>query len=269
MSHFSSDWLALREPYDAAARNPNVLAAVLAAFHGQESIAVVDMACGTGATLRAIGARLPSRQRWLMVDNDLGLLGVAAGLARPPDTIVTARPVDLVRDLELALDGPLDLITASALLDLVSEEWLERLLVEAATRRLPLYAALSYDGRVVLDPADALDGAIIGAINRHQCSDKGFGPALGPDAGRAAARMARRIGYSVVEGHSDWQLDAHDTAIQTHVLRGFAQAAGERDGLDERRIAGWLERRMERLAAGASRMRIGHVDLVALPIPIL
>ena len=74
----------------------------------------------------------------------------AATLGRPPDVTVAARAIDLVRDLELALDGPVDLITTSALLDLVSEDWLERLVVEAAARRLPVYAALSYDGRVVV-----------------------------------------------------------------------------------------------------------------------
>jgi hypothetical protein len=41
----------------------------------------------------------------------------------------------------------LDLITTSALLDLVSADWLERLTVEAAARRLPIYAALTYQGR--------------------------------------------------------------------------------------------------------------------------
>ena len=66
---------------------------------------------------------------------------------------MTARPIDLTRDLELALDGPLDLVATSALLDLVSQEWLDRLVVEAAARRLPVYAALTYNGHIDLDPA--------------------------------------------------------------------------------------------------------------------
>jgi hypothetical protein len=81
MSGFTAQWLTLREPYDRAARNPTVLDAVAAAFRGQSAISVVDLACGTGATLRAIGDRLPTRQNWRLVDNDLGLLAAAAGLA--------------------------------------------------------------------------------------------------------------------------------------------------------------------------------------------
>ena len=40
---FSADWLALREPYDLAARNPAVLDEVVSAFMGQSSISVVDL----------------------------------------------------------------------------------------------------------------------------------------------------------------------------------------------------------------------------------
>ena len=85
MSGFSAQWLALREPYDRAARNITVIEAMLAAFRGQSSISVVDLACGTGSTLRAIGPRLPVRQNWRLVDNDLGLLAQASTLGRPPE----------------------------------------------------------------------------------------------------------------------------------------------------------------------------------------
>ena len=48
----------------------------------------------------------------------------------PEDVTVSAVALDLTRDLEAALEGPIDLVTASALLDLVSKTWLERLAVE-------------------------------------------------------------------------------------------------------------------------------------------
>ncbi len=157
MSGFSARWLALREPYDLAARNATVLDAVAGAFLDQTAISVVDLACGTGSTLRAVGPRLPPRQNWRLVDNNLSLLAQVAKPPGLPQLSLITRPVDLARDLELALDGPLDLVTASALLDLVSAEWLDRLIIEAAARRLPVYAALSYDGRTVTDPAAVFD----------------------------------------------------------------------------------------------------------------
>jgi hypothetical protein len=203
MSGFSAEWLALREPYDLAARNPVVLEAVAASFREQPALSIVDLACGTGASLRALRTHLPPRQSWRLVDNDLGLLAKASAAGRAPNVSVAGMPVDLVRDLELALDGPLHLVTTSALLDLVSLEWLDRLVTETAARRLPVYAALSYDGRVSAEPRAALDAEIVAGFNLHQHTDKGFGPALGPNAATSAATQFADLGYSVVQGRAD------------------------------------------------------------------
>jgi len=268
MTGFTAEWLALREPYDKAARNPVVIEAMRKAFHGQSAISVVDLACGAGATLRAIGELLPPRQNWRQVDNDLGLLAKAAALGRPPLVVVAARTLDLSRDLELALDGPLDLVTATALLDLVSADWLELLAVEAAARRLPVYAAVTYDGRVTLEPGEPHDAEIVEALNRHQRGNKGFGEALGPEAAAYAVDRFERIGYSVVQGQSDWVLGPDDRTMQNEVISGFAHAAQELNELPEQRVTQWLEHRRDLIAAGQSSLRVGHLDFFALPMPI-
>jgi SAM-dependent methyltransferase len=270
MSGFSVEWLARREPYDRRARNATVLDAMVRAFSGWPSLSVVDLGCGTGSTLRAISAQLSPRQNWRLVDNSLSLLARAAMLSRPPALNVTATPVDLARDLEAALDGPVDLVTTSALLDLVSEDWLGRLVVEAAARRLPVYAALSYDGRMTFDPVDELDRRITHAVNTHQRTDKGFGPALGPDAAEQAIVRFHQVGYTVVQGLSDWEFGADDEAIQSDVLLGWAAAAEDlgrqgRGELSPDQIAGWLARRRNLVKLRRSRIRVGHVDLFASP----
>jgi hypothetical protein len=265
---FSTDWLKLREPFDRRARNSVVLDAVAAWAADRQSVAVVDLACGLGSTLRAITGRLPARQSWRLVDNDLSLLARTAGLSRPPELTVTSTPVDLARDLEAALDGPIELITTSALLDLVSQAWLERLVTETATRRLPIYAALSYDGLATIEPADGLDSAVIESVNRHQRRDKGFGPALGPEAAATAPSRFDAIGYQVAQGSSDWVFGPRDVEIQTDVLTGWAAAAREVGEISIGDIIGWLARRRDHIAAGRSAMRVGHVDFFACPIAI-
>lgn len=262
MSGFPADWLARREPHDRRARNPDVLAAVGKHLAALPAVSVVDLACGTGATLRAIGERLPPRQTWRLVDNDLSLLARVPQAVAPETTIRTI-PVDLVHDLEAALDGPVDLVTTSAFLDLVSAPWLERLVTEIAARQLPFYAALSYDGRVTLDPADPADATVFAAFNRHQRTDKGFGPALGPDAVGAATALFARIGYAVVEGRADWDLGPADS-LQSTILAGLA-AAALAVGSPAAEIEGWVRRRQQLLTEGRSRLMVGHVDLFASP----
>ena len=159
----------------------------------------------------------------------------------------------------------LDLVTTSALLDLVSAEWIERLAVEAAARRLPVYAALTYQGRATLDPAEPFDLEMLAAVNRHQRGDKGFGPALGPEAGLRAVRGFERVGYKVLPGSSDWDFGPDDREIQRQVLTGWADAATELGDLPPAAIAAWLARRRELVTAGRSSMRVGHVDFFATP----
>ncbi len=265
MSGFSADWLALREPYDARARNPAVLDAVIASLKHYPSVRIVDLACGTGSTLRALAPRLPAQQNWRLIDNDLGLLARATAMARPATVSIAAITLDLNRDLEAALDGPVDLVTASALFDLVSEDWLNRLVVEIAARAIPVYVALSYDGRIKIDPADPFDDAIMAAINAHQRSDKGFGPALGPAAASFAIARFEKLGYSVVHGQSDWVIGPDGKAMQIDILAGWASAARELGDLPLADTVEWLTRRRDAVNAERSSIRVGHVDVFAKP----
>ena len=152
----------------------------------------------------------------------------------------------------------------SALLDLVSAAWLDRLVAAMVRLACPLYAALTYDGEVAMTPATRHDATVIAAVNRHQLTDKGFGPALGPGAARTAPDRFRRNGFAVVEGRSDWSFGNGDHDIQLEMLAGWAEAAGEigiaRSMLDE-----WLGERRDHVAAGRSQMRVGHVDFFARP----
>jgi hypothetical protein len=151
------------------------------------------------------------------------------------------------------------------LLDLVSAEWLERLAVETAARRLALYAALTYNGRATLEPAEPFDLEMLAAVNRHQRRNKGFGDALGPEAPQRAVRSFERVGYEVRTGSSDWEFGPDDGAIQSEVLAGWAGAAEELGDLPRAQIAAWLARRRDLIAAGRASLRVGHVDIFATP----
>jgi hypothetical protein len=265
MSRFTADWLALRERHDLAARNPDVLAAVAASLKSRPSVHVVDLASGSGSTARALHTHLPTRQHWDLVDNDLHLLTDAVKGDLGKEVTRNAVPLDLSRNLEAPLRNTADLIAISALLDLVSETWLHQFLRAVAARTLPVYAALTYDGRTDLSPAHQLDTAIVFAVNAHQRSDKGFGPALGPLAASAAIAGFKSLGYTVVSGESDWIIGPDDRAMQNELLEGWAGAAHDMATIPDTEIASWLAQRKAAVSTGRSSMRVGHVDFFAFP----
>ncbi|WP_265499785.1 class I SAM-dependent methyltransferase [Paracoccus beibuensis] len=251
---FSAEWLALREPADLAARDAALLARAVAAT-GPEPV-ILDLGCGTGSTVRALAPHLPGHARWHLVDNDPHLLRQAAAEAPGQAQLHEQDLADLDA---LPLEG-VTLVTASALLDLLPAAWIEGLAARLAAAKLPFYAALSYDGIMAWEPALPKDDDVTRAFNDHQRSDKGLGPALGPDAATVAATIFRAAGFQTQQAISPWRIGTEGVPLQRALVDGIATAAsqaGQPMALEWGRTRAGM--------ATDSRCLIGHLDLLALP----
>ena len=225
-----AEWLALREPADAAARSERLLQAVAARFTPETNLTVLDLGAGTGSNARYLAERLHKQQQWLLVDHDPALLieasqrlrawGEARGLVVSRDegawrvegealAVTFATRLADLGDLSSASELFLDrrLVTASALLDLVSAAWIESLASECRVAGAAGLFALTYDGRIHCSPEEPGDDEIRQLVNEHQRGDKGFGAALGPAATGVAAECFGALGYSVDREASDWHLE--------------------------------------------------------------
>jgi SAM-dependent methyltransferase len=265
---FSPEWLALREPADHAARSPRLTRLVADAIGGDQPRRIVDLGSGTGSNLRYLAPRLPRPQHWLLVDRDPELLAIS-GTSPVDDVSIESRNVELAAAGGPALDQLLRgaaLVTASALLDLVSESWLDAIADICREARAALLFALTYDGRIDCDPGEQHDALVRALLNEHQRGNKGFGPALGPSAvDRAVAALAAR-GYSTARERSDWILVPHDCELQRQLVDGWAGAALEiASAAEATAIEAWRGRRRAHIDADRSRMIVGHQDLAALP----
>jgi trans-aconitate methyltransferase len=166
MGDFSAEWLALREPADHAARSARLTHAVVDALRPEPSPRILDLATGTGSNFRYLNAACP-RAQWLLVDRD------AALLARVPTTqSVEARQVNLATLDDRSLFAGRALVTASALLDLVSAQWLQAVCAACQRERSAVLFALSYDGRMNCRPEEPEDELVRNLVNRHQHTDE-------------------------------------------------------------------------------------------------
>ncbi len=256
MSGFSAHWLDLRAPADQAARDTGLLDQVAALAPRR----IMDLGCGTGAMLAVLHPRLPTPADWVLVDGDAGLLDQAAVRAAHLGVGAERLRRNLLADpLPISAAVP-DLVTATALFDLVSAAWLDAFLDALAAHALPLYAALSYDGVMRWVPSHPYDAAVIQAFNRHQQRDKGFGgPALGPDAPMALHRGLAQRGYRVQLAVSPWRIGPDQTELAQALLDGIAAAVREEGGIAE--VTEWRTARTAR----TDHSFVGHLDLLAIP----
>ena len=233
---FSAEWLALREPADHGARAERLVDIAAGALRGASTVTVVDLAAGTGSNLRYLSSRLPFAQRWRLVDGDEALLAEATHSGAPANVTVDVVSTDLAHIDEALFEStgaPL-LVTASALLDLTSPEWLDALASRCRAAHAVALFALTYDGRIACEPDDPIDELIRALVNRHQQRDKGFGPAAGPDAAGAAAQAFERYGFTVHRAPSDWELGAESRAAAA-AARGRLGGGRDRDVAARRR----------------------------------
>lgn len=262
MSGFDKDWLALREPADIAARDPALVDRLAHALH-VPSPALLDIGCGTGSTYRTLHTRLPEAACWTLLDYDPAL--IAEARRRIGDERVSFCQFDLNQLEDLPLEG-IDCVTASALFDLCSPAFCDRFVARISAAGAGLYAALNYDGLMSWSIKHPLDADITRDFNAHQQRDKGLGPALGPSATGYLEAALTDAGYTVLIADSPWILGRDASRLQNELLAGIANAVSETGNLTSEEVSAWLKFRNEAVMADDSLCRIGHTDILALPV---
>lgn len=264
--HFDADWLTLREPVDHRSRSGTLERGLSAALAESGARVALDLGCGTGSNLRHLAPRLVGIERWIAVDHDAALLarvelpaGSRGRLERVPGRL---------EHEGLEAVGRADVVTASALLDLVGAEWMDAFAQSVAARGAALLIALSWDGTATWSGAadDPDDAWMNETIHAHQRRTKGMGAALGPDAVPHLVEALEGLGYRCRVEASPWRLEGEaDAPLARAWAAGWVQAAIELQPDAAERARGWATRRVEALARGEARVEVGHVDVLALP----
>ncbi|MFJ8579675.1 methyltransferase domain-containing protein [Micromonospora sp. NPDC093277] len=256
-----ADWLRLREPADAAARSADLVDAVRRRLPADRPVVVHDLGSGTGSMARWLAPRLPGPQHWVLHERDPDLLALAAAEWDTAGLVTVAtRGSDITR-LRAADLADAHLITASALLDMLTADEVERT-VAACAGRLTLFA-LTVVGRVEFTPADPLDEDLTAAFNAHQRRTVDGRILLGPDAVAVTVAAFRRRGIDVQVRPSPWRLGPEQPALTVEWLTGWLDAAVEERPDLAGAARAYRDRRLAEAASGRLRVVLHHADLLA------
>ena len=264
MSGFDKDWLALREPVDMRARAGSMVERLARHLEQVAAPGILDIGCGTGSTWRSLSGRFPRAANWQLLDYDPALLAEAERRIRGDGGNVSFLQFDLNQVEDLPLAG-ISVVTASALFDLCSADFCNRLADRLVRSKTGLYAALNYDGVLEWSIRHPLDGQVVIDFNHHQRTDKGFGPALGPDATEHLRLTFENLRYSTSVATSPWVMGPEDAGLQAAFLDGLERPLMEIGSLTVDEIQTWLRFRREKIEEPGSLCVVGHTDILALP----
>jgi hypothetical protein len=265
----SPAWLDLREAADAAARSRELVSHLCPRLPAGDRLVIHDLGCGSGAMGRWLAPLLLGRQHWVLHDRDPDLLRLAEtdqpGPAADGSAVTVETRLSDVTQLEPDELAGASLITASALLDLLTADELDRLMRACAGAGCPVLLTLSVTGHVQWLPRNPLDSRVAAAFDAHQRRATPRGCLLGPHAVAAAAGGFRRLGAEVIVRPSPWRLGAADTGLAVEWLAGWVGAACEHDPALAADAVLYRRRRLREVGAGSFAVTVDHADLLVLP----
>jgi hypothetical protein len=264
----SSEWLALREPEDADARSRD-LALATAALLPVGPIVVHDLGSGTGSMMRWLAPLLPGPQTWILHDWNADLIERAIDGAHPQDrdnaaisvysqtgNLADLRPTDL---------AGASLVTASALLDVLTSGETHAIVDACVGARCPALLSLSVTGEVRLNPRDELDAAFEHAFNSHQLREADSRQQLGRYGAPIARGLFTQAGWQVRQNTTEWRLDHRRPRLLREWFDGWVDAAIEQESELRASAGRYRGLRAGQIERGELVAHVRHLDLLAWP----
>lgn len=264
----SSDWLELREAEDARARSTELAQTAGALLPGGQ-ITVHDLGSGTGSMMRWLAPLLPGPQTWVLHDWNAGLTARAIAGGPPHDR--DGAPVTIrsrVGELELLDAGDLagaSLVTASALLDVLTAQEAHAIVDACLAVGAPALLSLSVTGDVDLTPWNARDILFARAFNAHQRREVDGRRLLGRYGAPIVHGLFGRAGWNVRKALTTWRLNADEPELLGEWFDGWVDAAVEQAPELTDQAVGYRASRRAQQRSGALSAVVYHLDVLAWP----
>ena len=264
--NFDKDWLNERYPFDVEARNKELQTKVLQHLEGKEKLVLVDVGSGTGSNCLYFVEKLLQNQKWYLIEQNEYLSNATIRRLKEYASyhkyeferkkksikitaITKTIEVVLINDSMLNLDALLDvtkidLLTANAVFDLLSEEQIEQFSNIIINNKIPFYATLNYQNMTFF-PEDPFDDIFISIYNNHMERRQVFGKAMGKNAPQFILAIFEKENWLIDSLSSNWNVERDDIKMHYYLLNFMENALAEMnlDDAMQSNFQKWLQRK--------------------------
>ena len=167
MHEFQNKWLNLRETVDRSSRNKRILYLINKFFKNKKNIRIVDLGSGAGSNYRFLKSRLLNNQYWSFVDISHQSTNYFKKNIKLSSKIkkTNFKIVDVINNLEKINFNDYNLVTGSAILDILPKTWFKNFHKLNVDTEI-VYFALNYNGNFKFFPKHKDDKIILNIFQR-------------------------------------------------------------------------------------------------------
>jgi len=262
MHEFENSWLLSREKIDSVSRNKKAIEKINKYTNFTKNLNIIDLGCGTGSNFRYLNPKILKKQSWKMIDISNLSLSYLKKNIRFSQKIqnITFKNEDIIKNLEKINFKDFDIVTGSALLDIMPKEWfVEFSKINKSTKII--YFSINYDGNFKFYPKHKDDDKIVKLFNKDQMSDKGIGKkAVGPKCTQIINKLFQRTHKTYVF-NSDWVIEKNK--IMQNMFISFCE---EIISKNNKNYELWLNFRKNKIKSNKSILKLQNKDFLALKL---
>ena len=262
MHEFENSWLLSREKIDSISRNKKAIEKINKYTSISKNLNIIDLGCGTGSNFRYLNPKIVKKQSWKMVDiSHLSLSYLKKNIKHSQKIQnITYKKIDIIKQIEKIDFKNFDIVTGSALLDIMPKEWFINFLNINKSTKI-IYFTINYDGNFKFYPKHKDDDNIVRLFNQDQMSDKGIGKkAVGPKCTQIIDQLFQRTHKTYVF-NSNWVVEKNK-----NMQKMFISFCEDIISKNKKNYEDWLNYRKEKIKSNKSILKLQNKDFLALKL---
>lgn len=283
---FTTDWLSERFHFDSKARNKEVQQSCFQYLQHKSHLSIVDIGAGHGSNFFYLSPKLRQDQSWYFIELNAELLDAALMriVSFAEKSKYTYQKTDYTVSIQAAgkkiqvtgicasfLQLPkivslqtVDLVTAGAVFDLLSENLFAEVVLPLIKAKVPLLATINYKG-MAFAPEQEQDAHFLHLYHQHMWRQQAFGRSMGPECLAYMTSFFLNHKVAVLTGSSDWQVGPTDKKMHHFLLSYLEAAIGEmiNSTQEKQDFEKWLTHKKEQLHQAQLTTKVFHQDLFA------